>query len=70
MKHNFYFLDYHFGKGIYLLLCASLVLQHPDVLQWLICVACFIAVGVNMVHPCLIGMDPVNGEGAMILSIQ
>ena len=28
VKHSFYFLDYHFGKGMYLLLCASLILQH------------------------------------------
>lgn len=28
---SFYFLDYYFGKGIYLLLCASLILQHRDI---------------------------------------
>ena len=70
VKLSFYFLDYHIGKALYLLLCASLILQHSDVLQWLVAVACFIIVGVNFVHPCLIGLDPINGEGAMILSIQ
>ena len=28
-----------------------------------------IVVGVNLVHPCLVGFEPVNGEGAMITAI-
>ena len=32
VKLSFYFLDYHIGKGVYLLLCASLILQHQEVL--------------------------------------
>ena len=70
VKLSFYFLDYHIGKGVYLLLCASLILQHQEVLQWLVAVACMIVVGINMVHPCLVGFEPVNGEGAMITAIQ
>ena len=28
VKHHFYFLDYHFGKGLYLLMLIGLILQH------------------------------------------
>ena len=59
---NFSFLDYHIGKGLYLMLCAFLVLQHTNVTQWLVAIAVLLVVMINLVHPCLLGADPINGE--------
>ena len=60
--NNFYFLDYHIGKGLYLMLCGFLVLQHTNVTQWLIALAVISVALVNLVHPCLLGATPINGE--------
>lgn len=68
-KH-FYFLDYYTGKGLYILLMTSLILQHSTVFQWLVAVALFAVVLVNLVYPCLFGADPINGEGVMVVQVQ
>ena len=58
---HFRFLDYHIGKGLYLLLLISIIMQHPDVMQWLISMVLLVAVVLNMVHPCIFGANPING---------
>ena len=64
--HHFYFLDYYIGKAFYLLLIAALILQHQDLLQFLIAVVILVAVALNIVHPCMLGSDPINGENVQI----
>lgn len=66
---NFYFLDYYVGKGFYVLLLTTLILQHNGVFQWLVALPLFVVVGVNFVNPCLFGADPINGDGVMIVSV-
>ena len=53
-KH-FYFLDYYLGKGLYLLLMASLIIQHQEMIQWLIAVALLFIIGIDLIHGCLLG---------------
>lgn len=67
-KH-FYFLDYYTGKGFYILLLTSFILQHNGVIQWLIAIVLFVVVIVNMANMCLFGADPINGEGVMIVGV-
>jgi len=57
---NFYFLDYYIGKGLYLLLLASLILQHQEMLQWIVTVALSFVIVIDMVHGCLLGAEPIN----------
>lgn len=63
---HFYFLDYYIGKGFYLLLVSSLILQHDGILQWLVTIAVIVVVLLDVVHPCLMGSDPINGELTLI----
>ena len=58
-KH-FYFLDYYLGKGLYLLLLASLILQHQDMIQWLFVVAILVVTVVDLIHGCIMGAEPIN----------
>ena len=44
------------------MLCGFLVLQHTNVTQWLIALAVLAVAIVNLIHPCLLGADPINGE--------
>ena len=48
------------------MLCGFLVLQHTNVTQWLIALAVLVVAIVNLVHPCLLGADPINGEMAYV----
>ena len=59
---GFHFLDYHIGKALFLLLCATFIWQHTYVVEWLINIAIMIVVIVNFVHPCLLGAQPINGN--------
>ena len=63
---HFCILDYHIGKGAYLLLLLTFVLQHRDVIQWLIAIPLFAVVLINFVHPCVMGGSPVNGGGPLV----
>ena len=58
-KH-FYFLDYYLGKGLYLLLLCSLILQHQDMIQWLFVLAILVAIAIDMIHGCVMGAEPIN----------
>lgn len=62
-KH-FYFLDYYLGKGLFLLLMASLILQHREMLQWLVSVALLVVISIDLIHGCLLGADPINSPPA------
>ena len=62
----FCFLDFHINKGLYLLLLLTFILQHNDVIQWLIGIPLFAIIMINFVHPCVMGGDPVNGGGPLV----
>ena len=62
----FCFLDFHINKGLYLLLLLTFILQHNDVIQWLIAIPLFAIIMINFVHPCVMGGDPVNGGGPLV----
>lgn len=65
MCKNFHFLDYYVGKGLFLLLLASLILQHQDMLQWIVAIALIVIITVDLVHGCLLGAEPVNDPAAL-----
>jgi len=67
ISHHFYFLDYYVGKGVYLLLLGTLLLQHSEVLEWIIVVAILMVVIVDFLHPCLFGAGPINGDSLTVL---
>jgi len=67
---HFAFLDYHIGKGLYLLLLISFILQHPYVMQWLMSIVLFVVVVFNLIHPCIFGSNPINGTGPVIGQAQ
>ena len=58
---HFFFLDYYPGKGVYLLLLLSLIMQHTYALQWIIAIALLVVITINIVFPCMLNSEPING---------
>ena len=58
-KH-FFFLDYYLGKGLFLLLMSSLILQHQNMLQWIFAIALSFPIVIDLLHGCLLSAEPIN----------
>ena len=44
----------------------AIILQHENLLEFLIAVVLLLAVIINIVHPFLLGSDPINGEDVRV----
>ena len=52
------------------MLLITLILQHEGAFEWLVCLVMFAVVVINLIHPCLFGANPINGEALLVLSAQ